>query len=249
MNSLIQVITPAYNAGRFIEETIRSLQAQTYPYWTCIIVDDGSTDDTLHIARAVTEKDERFSVYTKPNEGCSAARNFGLSKSKSDAPWTIFLDADDVYETDALAILLFTAARLGVPALGTPFRPIDKDSNWLHHPTGIRLDSFPRWMDPHIEEYSLERLKGDLGVVGVPAGWIFRTDWITMLNGYDETFSGAEDMDLLFRIAEKTPLFVMCTHTVRYRRYPEQMTQNTAVVSQGADRMKQKHGDFIGREG
>lgn len=241
---LLQIIIPAYNAERFIKDTLDALQAQTFMDWTCVIVDDGSTDNTLSIAQECTQNDARFSVYTQPNKGVSAARNFGMFQITEDAIWTIFLDADDIYEKDALAILLFTTARLWCPALGTPLRRIDENSQWLDgYDTQVAEEPI-RAMDPHIEEYPLERFKVTPGVIGTPGSWIFRSDWVRMLEGYDETMSAAEDSDFLMRSCMRSPLIVMYTNVIRYRRYPGQTSQRLDVVQKGADRMTEKHGPW-----
>lgn len=89
----ISVIVPCYNQGKFINETLRSVFMQTYTNWECIIVNDGSTDDTEKIARTWVEKDNRYIYFSKENQGLSSARNAGLNIAKGD--YIQFLDADD----------------------------------------------------------------------------------------------------------------------------------------------------------
>lgn len=96
------IVVPAYNTGAYIEATLRSVVAQSMQDWELILVDDGSTDDTLARARAVT--DTRIRVVSQPNAGPSAARNHGLRLTT--APFVVFLDSDDVYAPDALERLL-----------------------------------------------------------------------------------------------------------------------------------------------
>ncbi len=91
---LISVIVPCYNYGRFLAETIGSLQRQTYANWECIIVDDGSTDDSAEKAKALAAADPRVKYYFQKNAGLSAARNTGLQKASGD--FIQFLDADDL---------------------------------------------------------------------------------------------------------------------------------------------------------
>jgi len=91
---LVSIIIPAYNAARFLKTTIHSVLAQTYTDWECIIVDDGSTDDTAKIATAFENTDARIRCFHKSNGGLSSARNFGLIKSRGE--YIQFLDADDI---------------------------------------------------------------------------------------------------------------------------------------------------------
>ena len=72
---LISVIIPAYNAEQFLDETLESVLSQTYENWECIIVNDGSTDNTEEIAKKWCEKDSRFRLTNKENGGLSSARN------------------------------------------------------------------------------------------------------------------------------------------------------------------------------
>ena len=71
---IVSIVVPAYNASRFMPETIASIQAQTLRAWECIIVDDGSKDNTLALVRSLTAGDPRFRTVTQPNAGPSAAR-------------------------------------------------------------------------------------------------------------------------------------------------------------------------------
>src|SRR2546423_10483889 len=74
---LVSVIMPTYNCGRYIGEAIDSLRAQSYATWECIVVDDGSTDDTKGIVTRIAARDPRISYVHQTNRGQSAARNTG----------------------------------------------------------------------------------------------------------------------------------------------------------------------------
>lgn len=93
-NPLISVIVPCYNQAEYLSECLQSVEDQTYSHWECIIVDDGSPDDTERIALKWTSKDVRFKYLRKENGGLSSARNSGLQLAKGD--WIQFLDCDDL---------------------------------------------------------------------------------------------------------------------------------------------------------
>lgn len=100
---MISVIIPLYNAESYIAETLNSVLAQSYPDWECIIVDDGSTDNSAEVvARYLT--DGRFRYVCQQNAGPSAARNHGLRLSKGD--YIQYLDADDALHPNRFEILL-----------------------------------------------------------------------------------------------------------------------------------------------
>jgi GT2 family glycosyltransferase len=91
--SRVSIIVPAFNYGRFLAEALDSVAAQTFTDWECIVVDDGSTDDTEAVVSHYTKRDARFRYVKQPNGGVSSARNRGLRETS--APLVQFLDADD----------------------------------------------------------------------------------------------------------------------------------------------------------
>ena len=102
--TLISVVIPAYNAEQFLDETLESVLSQTYENWECIIVNDGSTDNTESIAKKWCEKDARFRYFYKENSGASDTRNLGIKKARGE--YIAFLDADDLYMPNFLEICL-----------------------------------------------------------------------------------------------------------------------------------------------
>lgn len=97
-NPLVSIIIPTYNRAHLIEETLDSVLAQTYTNWECIIVDDGSTDNTDEVIRKCQEKDNRFKYYHRPKQrlkGPNSCRNYGFEVSKGD--YIHFMDSDDLY--------------------------------------------------------------------------------------------------------------------------------------------------------
>ena len=91
------MIVPTYNYGSFIGETLECLRAQTYVNWECIVVDDGSTDDTAERVARFIERDARFKFVRQENAKQAAAKNNGLRNSSGQ--YIQFLDADDLIES------------------------------------------------------------------------------------------------------------------------------------------------------
>lgn len=92
-NNKISVIVPCYNQETFLDETLRSVQSQTFTNWECILINDGSTDNTAEICKKWLQRDARFHYIYTDNKGVSNARNLGLEKAEGD--FIQFLDADD----------------------------------------------------------------------------------------------------------------------------------------------------------
>jgi len=95
---------PAYNAEKYIEAAIKSVQKQDYSDWELIIVDDGSTDSTAFKIQQVSKNDNRIKYFYKINEGQGIAKNYGLSKSTGEL--VAFLDSDDYWLPTKLSITL-----------------------------------------------------------------------------------------------------------------------------------------------
>jgi glycosyltransferase involved in cell wall biosynthesis len=95
MNPFFSVIIPAYNREHLIEETINSVINQTFENWECIVVDDGSIDNTRNVILSLSEKDQRIKYIYQENAERSAARNNGIRNAKGE--YICFLDSDDFY--------------------------------------------------------------------------------------------------------------------------------------------------------
>ena len=100
MEKLVSIVIPAYNAGAFISKTLDSVLSQTYKCFEVVIINDGSTDNTLNIIERYAQKDNRIRVFSQENGGVSAARNTALTKVKGD--YIVYVDADDALLPNAL---------------------------------------------------------------------------------------------------------------------------------------------------
>ena len=103
MESIVSIIIPAYNAGKYIGRCIDSVLRQTYPYFELIIIDDGSTDNTAGICAGYVSSDERIRYIFQDNKGVSAARNRGISLATGQ--YIAFIDSDDWIDQDYLEVL------------------------------------------------------------------------------------------------------------------------------------------------
>ena len=97
---LVTVVIATHNYAHFIAQTLDSVRAQTYPKWECIVVDDGSTDNTREVVERYTEADPRIRYLWQENQRLAAARNRGIANTSGE--YLQFLDADDLIETRKL---------------------------------------------------------------------------------------------------------------------------------------------------
>ena len=101
---LISIVVPVYNVAGYLHYAIDSLMEQTYQNFEVILVNDGSTDDSPRLCEEYANRYKNVHVFHKKNGGLSDARNFGVSKAKSD--WIFFLDPDDYIEDFTLELIV-----------------------------------------------------------------------------------------------------------------------------------------------
>lgn len=109
---LVSIIIPTYNRAYLIGETLDSILSQTYAEWECIIVDDGSTDNTDEILSEYVNKNNRFIYFKRPEnkpKGANACRNIGLEKAKGD--YVVFFDSDDLMTPNHLELKMTKIAQ------------------------------------------------------------------------------------------------------------------------------------------
>ena len=127
-NDLVSIIMPSYNCGQYVENTIRSVQAQTYHNWEIIFVDDCSTDDTITIVRRLREGDARIHLFqNRVNSGAAVSRNRALSEATG--RWIAFLDSDDLWEPTKLEKQIWFMEKNEYKFSYTCYKEIDTESN------------------------------------------------------------------------------------------------------------------------
>ena len=141
---VFSVILPAYNAARFIERCLKSLQAQTFPDWEALCVDDGCQDGTGGILDRFAATDARIRVLHKANAGVGAARNDAMSMATGD--YVLFLDSDDFLHPQMMEICLELAERDDSDIVAFDYDHAYRNRTILRHVLRLpeRMD-FPRF--------------------------------------------------------------------------------------------------------
>lgn len=96
----VSIVIPAYNASSVIEKCVQSILKQTYAFFEIIIINDGSSDNTLDICRKMSSIDDRIKIVDKVNSGVSDSRNIGIKQASG--KYIMFIDADDYIDKDML---------------------------------------------------------------------------------------------------------------------------------------------------
>jgi teichuronic acid biosynthesis glycosyltransferase TuaG len=126
MEELVSIITPCYNAEKFIAETIKSVQNQTYTNWEMIIIDDFSNDNSVQIIKNFTQYDARIQCIILPkNSGTGIARNTALDLVKG--KYIAFLDADDLWKPQKIAIQVEYMKNNNLPFTFSFYECIDEE--------------------------------------------------------------------------------------------------------------------------
>jgi len=142
---LISIITPTYNADRFIRLTIESVLSQNYHHWEMIIVDDCSSDNTVNVIEAYVKKDPRIKLnILRVNAGAAAARNKALDNAKGD--YIAFLDADDLWLPEKLSKQVAFCQKNNALFCFSGYRKItEKGVEYGDVVDGYGLDSIDYW--------------------------------------------------------------------------------------------------------
>ena len=102
-NELISIVVPIYNVENYLRMCLDSIQNQTYQNFECLLINDGSPDNSADICREYVEKDSCFRYFEKENGGLSSARNVGIENSRG--TYITFVDSDDWLDSDYLEVL------------------------------------------------------------------------------------------------------------------------------------------------
>jgi glycosyltransferase involved in cell wall biosynthesis len=175
------VVIPCYNQSHFLNESLASLVAQTYPYWEAIIVNDGSTDNTVEVANAWCKKDSRFKFLSTSNNGLSAARNKGIDFSDGD--YISLLDADDKYAVTHLESM----SKILNDGFDIVFSGYSYFTEKLPNCHSVNLDK-----NLHFEQI----LQGNLVP---PVSVALKKTVLLKTGGFDVSLNSAEDWDLWIR--------------------------------------------------
>jgi glycosyltransferase involved in cell wall biosynthesis len=187
----ISVIMPAYNASAFLDQAIESVLSQTWRDFELIIIDDGSTDDTLEIAQRYAGLDSRIKVYTQTNAGTAPTMNRGIDLAQGE--WVFLMHADDRMHSNRLERqLAFISEHPELSVASTLVRHIDSRSRIIGRDNSI-LTTYE----------AVDKLVKANELIGFnhPAS-VLRKSAIKAVGGYRQAFWPAEDLDLWNRLVE-----------------------------------------------
>ncbi len=228
MNRLpsISIVVPAHNAEQFLGKTLESIRAQSLQDWECIIVNDGSSDGTGEIARRHAEMDGRFRTLRQPQRGASAARNHGFTEVHPASHYVAFMDSDDLWLRDTLAILRDELERHPESPGAHGLAELIDEQDQPHEPgrfpefgrcrLGCKGHRIVEW--PVTEPTTFATLLISNRVF--PQGLILmRSAQFARTGGFDESVRLVEDWDMLLRLSRLGDIRFVDRVILHYRRH------------------------------
>ena len=207
--TVFSVIMPAYNSSEHIAEAIDSMLNQTFQAFELIIVDDGSTDDTLSIVNEYAARDNRIRIIEQQNGGVGAARNTGIEAAQYD--WIALFDSDDIAFTDRF--------EKQVKAI-TEDPELIVCSGAVQHMgyNGKILDDVKQVGPATKADFYEQRKQGQLIYIATTAA-VFRKDIAQRIGGFDVRFRSAGDTEFWDRMADHGPMIGLTDPLVYYRMH------------------------------
>ncbi len=210
---MISIVTPAYNAEKFIAATIESVQSQSIQDWEMIVVDDQSKDRTREIVLEKSKLDSRIRLVDNPSKGVSNTRNTGIRQAQYE--WIALLDADDLFLPSKLEQQLAAAREHpDVIVWGT-----------FAHNAGADGKVFDVACDgpPSIDAYHASRRRNQV-ILLKTSTTMFRKEHALEVGGFDPNYDGIEDIEFWSRLAELGPIVTLPEPLIIYRFHPNSLT-------------------------
>ncbi|MBA1229508.1 glycosyltransferase [Pseudomonas viridiflava] len=213
---LVSIIAPCYNAEQFLEAAIESIFAQDYENFEVIIVDDGSTDNSIAMLEAL-QSQYTFQLYTQANQGVSAALNHGLKYAKG--VYVSTPDLDDIMLPSSVSVRArYLDQHPTVGCVGALISYMDRDGN-----------ETKRQSRNYIERLKFDDVLRGAVVVGAPVA-LYRREAIRDANGYDPEIR-VQDFQMTLRIAfQGYEIHVIPEVVTRYRRHPNNLSRKYKVL-------------------
>ena len=163
MSKLVSIVTPVFNASRYLAKTIESVLAQTYQNWELLLSDDLSTDDSLTIAKSFQEKDQRIKILeSEENTGPAGCRNRAIRAASG--KYIAFLDSDDLWVPEKLQVQVQFMEKGGYDLCYSSYQKIDEQGDIIGNRISVpRSTGYDRLLNSNVIPclttlYNVERI-------------------------------------------------------------------------------------------
>ena len=206
----VSVVIPAFNAGGFIKQTVKSVFEQTYPNLECIVVNDGSTDNTRE---EILPFVDRITYLETSNLGRAVARNRGIGLSSG--VYIAFLDADDYWDPSKLEEqVAYLESHPSVGALGCGAYLVDRGGGLVRE-----LPAAPSAVLPEGADGIVSLLNQEYWIAYPLSTLLIRMKCIEQISPFDESINTMEEWSLLLRLVERWDVACIMKPLAYYRSY------------------------------
>lgn len=239
---LVSAITIFLNGGKYLEEAIESVLAQSYRHWELWLVDDGSTDGSSDLARQYADRYPDTIRYLEHaghrNRGMSASRNLALHHARGE--YIAFLDADDIWLPHKLEQQV--AVMEADPRVGMVYGPTYYWYDWSGHPLDTERDYLKSLGVPADRLYQppelLIQLLHNPGAIPGNCSLLARASMVEHVDGFEDSFTGIyEDQVFFAKACLAAPVFVTSTCVARYRQHED----SSCVIAERQGIYHRKH--------
>ena len=201
-NFLISIVIPVYNAEKYLEQCLNSIQNQTYKNFEVILVNDGSIDHSESICMNFVKVDTRFKYFTKVNGGASSARNFGLDHVLGE--FITFIDADDWVDENHLEVLMNNIKENNSDMAVSSIKKFDNVSNFEFRVYSKQEKYLLNYNKLNREEFLviLPKLIHASNSYKIAVSKLFKKELVTDVR-FDESIIYGEDLDFFFKLYNK----------------------------------------------
>lgn len=217
----ISVIIPVYNKAKYLENLLSDLLKQTFSDYECILIDDGSTDNSGEICDDFSRVDSRFKTFHLHNGGVSNARNYGMEKSKGD--YLTFVDADDRLYPEYLENLFYCINENEVDFV---ISGVEKYWDATDKKAYIRVPLVGKYSKESVIPY-FAQIQNDSGIFGFCVSKIFRKSLVKDVR-FDSNIVLAEDFDFYLKVYSKVQTFYFDDKC--YYRYLQCADNSSAII-------------------
>lgn len=231
----VGIITPCYNAEAFVEETIASVDGQTFTDWQHVLVNDGSTDHTASLLDVCADGNPRRHVIHQTNKGQAITNNRAAARIADVVDYLLFLDADDTLMPQAVErAVAYLDAHPQVGAVHWRFEVIDENGQPLpnHFKNKWHRRSVPTRFGTYVlpDDVAQTPLSAVLTHCGmIPSCMLIRQSIFAQTDGFNETAllsDGLSDVDLYIQMALETQMHRLPATLSRYRTHDAQVTSD-----------------------
>jgi glycosyltransferase involved in cell wall biosynthesis len=240
MSPAITIVSPCFNAARYIEKTLASVATQSLTHFEHVVVDDGSTDTSASVIEGYANRMPRLQLVRSTNGGCASARNRGFRQASLQSKYLLFLDADDLLAPEALQVMveyMDSHPKVGlaycdfdlIDAADQPLGLSTRQAGWgpRYVPTRFGVGEIPADIaaTPFESVFCITSI--------IPSVCFLRRSVFEQTPGWDEQMGVIyEDVSLYLHMALRSEVHFVPQKLVKYRRHSTQASTNGAKFAE-----------------